>query len=399
MIKSPRLLTVIALAGLTGLQPLNAQLNVPSDGSDGVLNIATNTVIDLSLATTGVWSQDNTTNAGNGLYDPEKWAVVFKYSSVSIASNATVTFLNHPSRPPVVWLVQSNAYIAGKIRLEGRGFVTAYPDYLFPGEPGPGGYRGAAYGPAGVGSGYGPGGTQNQTTGGASSYGGSYGNPQLSPLMGGSGAGSWGWAQVYQGPFAGPAGGGAILLAAGGAITVSGTISADGIGRGVQCNGNCDYVGSGGGAIKLIASQVLGAGTISAGKTRVEAVSVSPQLNINPNTTAVPPGSTPAIWPANTTPTVKILSVDTQGVPADPLASVLTSSDLSIGTNAPVTITLETKNFPPSGLVQVRINPKYAGYFTVTATNISGTFSNALWRTGATFPNGFCTLQARATSP
>src|SRR5262249_23964325 len=84
-----------------------AQLNVASDGSDGALNITTNTVIDLSKATTGIWSQHNSPNAGNGVYDSSKWAVVFKYSSVSIAINAMVTFLNHPSHAPVVWLVQS----------------------------------------------------------------------------------------------------------------------------------------------------------------------------------------------------------------------------------------------------------------------------------------------------
>lgn len=81
---------------------LFAQLNVPSDGSDGTLNITTNTVIDLSKASYAVWNQNNSTNAGNGVYDSNKWAVVFKYSAVTIASNATVTFLNHPTHAPVV---------------------------------------------------------------------------------------------------------------------------------------------------------------------------------------------------------------------------------------------------------------------------------------------------------
>ena len=60
-----------------------AQLTIPyADGSDGALNITANTVIDLSQAVTGVWT--NTSGSpGNGIYDPTQWAVVFKYSSVS----------------------------------------------------------------------------------------------------------------------------------------------------------------------------------------------------------------------------------------------------------------------------------------------------------------------------
>src|SRR5580698_11171328 len=81
-----------------------AQLNVPSDGSDGALIITTNTVIDLSQAVYGVWSANNSAAAGQGIYDSSQWAVVFKYSSVTICSNATLTFANHPTHAPVVWL-------------------------------------------------------------------------------------------------------------------------------------------------------------------------------------------------------------------------------------------------------------------------------------------------------
>src|SRR5690349_6773838 len=92
--------------------PALAQINVQSDGSDGALNITSNTVIDLSQAISGAWSNNNTANAGKGIYDSNKWAVVFKYSSVNIASNASVTFSNHASHAPVVWLVQSNVNIS-----------------------------------------------------------------------------------------------------------------------------------------------------------------------------------------------------------------------------------------------------------------------------------------------
>ena len=47
------------------------------------------------------WQEDESASAedpgdGRGIYDPEKWAVVFKYTTVSIPLNVTVNFANHP---------------------------------------------------------------------------------------------------------------------------------------------------------------------------------------------------------------------------------------------------------------------------------------------------------------
>ena len=131
----------------------------------------------------------------------------------------------------------------------------------------------------------------------------------------------------------------------------------------------------------------------------METTSISPQLVITPNTVAVPPGAAPMIWPATNTPVVSVLSVNAVSAPADPLAAVATSSDVYIGTNGAVNILLQAQNFPPSGSVVLRVTPKYANYFNVTATYQSGTFSNSLWKATTTLPNGFCVLQAHATSP
>lgn len=166
-----------------------------ADGSDGVLNITVNTEIDLTQAVTGVWDQNNTADAGKGVYDPAKWAVVFKYSSVNVAAGATVTFKNHASRAPVMWLVNGGVTIAGIVSLNGQDFQFA-PNLS---EPGPGGFRGgtASYlsTPRG-GAGFGPGGGLqfNNDRGLAGAYGtgvvnsgAPYGNPSLIPLLGGSG--------------------------------------------------------------------------------------------------------------------------------------------------------------------------------------------------------------------
>ncbi len=76
-----------------------AQITVPgSDGSDGELHITESTTIDLSDAVTGKWDDDNAAHAGKGIYDPDKWAIVFKYTRVTIDSGRTLSFKNHPSR-------------------------------------------------------------------------------------------------------------------------------------------------------------------------------------------------------------------------------------------------------------------------------------------------------------
>jgi hypothetical protein len=207
-------LTLAALGLATYLQPASAQLAIPSDGSDGALapdGSVTNVVIDLSQAMTGSWDANNSSNAGKGIYDPNKWAVVFKYSSVNIPAGVMVSFKNHPTHGPVVWLVLGDVRIDGTVDLSGASGHLLGPASLAPPEPGPGGFRGGPLGPQGFGSGLGPGG------GGAGSVPGiqgtfvtSYGNPQLVPLIGGSG----GSAGNYSGPSSGGAGGGALLIAA-----------------------------------------------------------------------------------------------------------------------------------------------------------------------------------------
>lgn len=58
-------------------------LDIPgADGTDGMFNPTSNTVIDLSQAVVAAWDTDNSAAPGKGVYDSDKWAVVFKDSSV-----------------------------------------------------------------------------------------------------------------------------------------------------------------------------------------------------------------------------------------------------------------------------------------------------------------------------
>ncbi|MFN0080514.1 MAG: hypothetical protein ACKVY0_28945 [Prosthecobacter sp.] len=380
-------LLLLTLLLITSISALQAQIAVPGDGSDGALSVtASNLVIDLSQAITGTWDANNSANAGKGIFDPSKRAIIFKYSSVNIASGRTVTFTNHPSRAPVVWLVQGGVTLAGVLNLNG---AVATNGANLPSEPGPGGFRGGAKGSLGTGAGLGIGGTNfsNGTYWLPASHAATYGNPSIVPLMGGSGSGPSNFSS-------GSGGGGAILIAAVNSILVSGSITSIGGG------------GSGGGssgAIRLVANVINGSGSVDArddGRIRLEANSVSGTLVTQPQTIAVPPATPPVIWPGNTAPTVKVVSVDTSAAPAVPTAPLDLTADIGISTNGATTVLLQTTNFPTTGLVQVRSAGKFANNATwTTAAFQSGDVTSATWTATVTFPTGFTTLQARATVP
>ena len=383
--KPTKNLTLAALSLFTLLfsaVQAHAALNISgADGSDEVLNIGTNTVIDLSKAVTGAWDANNNANRGKGIYDSNKWAVVFKYSSVVISNGATVTFANHPSHAPVVWLVNGDVIIDGTVSLKGQSSVSA------PGlaEPGPGGFRGGAgYYAFGVDrtSGFGPGGgayhPADGRQGAGASYGSQgtlgpspYGNPSLLPLIGGSGAGG---SSVYQPQldWGGGAGGGAILIACSGTMSIKGAIRANG-GDGTT------YTGSGsGGGIRLVASSLTDNGIVEAiagvgasysgglGRIRIERV-----VNINDNDWQVTPGasvvtlqsgSTPLIWLPSDGPTVRIVSIGTVDAPADPRASFGTyGPDVTLPQVSTTPVVVETTNAEDVSIVTVRVSPRANG--------------------------------------
>lgn len=402
-------LAALALALTTAVPSLHAQqLTLPTtDVSDGALNITVSTTIDLSRAVTvNNWTNSNTgTNVGNGVYDPAQWAVVFKYSSVYIASNATVTFINNQTHAPVVWLVNGNVTINGTVNLDGQaGNNTGNntdPNNLA--EPGPGGFRGGGNIINGGGSGYGPGGGFSGYNSGI--YSGSYGNPQIIPLIGGSGGSGFnGWN--------GNAGGGAILIAATGTMNLTN--------GNLHATGGYNFGNSGrgsGGAIRLVAYQISGNGSTSisalggngdntiAGIIRLETISVVGSPNVSPTTQAVTPDSPVKIFPATNAPTVTILNVTTKPVSADPKAVMsvnVNADDVTLVTTNAVTIQLQTQNFPTNGTVSVYIKPRNNGSQTIlTALFDNGTTNSAYWHVSTTllYPGqpAHTVIQARAS--
>ena len=260
--------TCSLLAGLfliTGL--VQGQINLPADatnlGTDQSLApLADSGIyeIDLSQAQDGPW---NAPGGGSGIYDKDKWAVVFKYASVNIPADVTVRFINHPSRAPVVWIVNGDVTISGRLNLDGGdGAVGLVPSKRT--EPGPGGFHGGTgyrnpAAPRSVGFGIGGGTNQRFSDGsyatrGANTGANVYGNPRILPLIGGSGG-----TGVEDQPRDGGGGGGAILIVATGTLTLDGDITARG---GAERH---YYAGSGsGGAVRLVADLIAGNGRVLA---------------------------------------------------------------------------------------------------------------------------------------
>ncbi len=409
----------LVLLVLFGLIQSQAAIIVPgANGSDGALNITTDTVIDLSQAVTGLWDADNTANAGRGVYDPAKWAIVFKYSSVTVAATKTLTFTNHPSRAPVVWLVSGNVTINGTVSLDGQ--TAALPPRLS--EPGPGGFRGGSgYYGAGVaesaGLGVGGGSLNNGGSFGSSGISGTvpYGNPSMIPLFGGAGGG--GGAHTSGG---GGAGGGAILVACAASVNITGELRANGgIGGSYQYFG-ANYVGGNGsgGGIRIVADTLSGsAGIIKAlgdgggrlggvGRIRLERAVNSNTLTVTPDPSLVTRngGDVAMLWPPTDAPQVKIVSIGGQTTPADPRAEFGTSgADTVLAQTSSTTVIIETTNVEQASQVMVRGTPRTNGNFTEVAATVSSVVTPIplVVRWTATLPvnSGYSAVQVKVIRP
>jgi hypothetical protein len=426
--KSGKIAGIIALL----FTALSARANIVitgANGTDGALNITTDTVIDLSQAPTAAWDSDNSVFAGKGVYDSNKWAVVFKFSSINIASGATVTFKNHPSRAPVVWLVTGDVQIAGNVSLDGQ--TDLPPPQLS--EPGPGGFRGGSgYYSSGVGAsaGFGPGGgfqgstPQNQDwrVGKSGSYGtlgdyaypNTYGNLSLIPLIGGSGGAGW----AADGRGGGAAGGGAILLAVQGTINLTGQIHANGgVANQAYC---CEWWGRGngsGGGIRLVCANLTGNGTVNAlggsywvtagnGRIRIERNTTDGGLLVAPDASLLPlqASDTPLLWMPADGPSVRVVSVGGKDVPADPRSTFgVTGADVTLPPGATTTVVVETANVEDASQVIVRVAPRNNGTYTETVAAVSQVVSTSpsvlRWSADVPVVNGYSAMQVKVVRP
>ena len=218
--------------------------------------------------------------ATEGLYDPVLWVVILDYNTLTIQSGATVRFLNHPSRAPVVIRAVGEIVIDGELNLDGEDGHSA-SEFPCHSEPGPGGFRGGT-GPVpsltpttdghGPGGGYNDGSTtslgaasgSHATVGAANSFGATpgptYGSGFAFPLIGGSGGTGVPPYPPWNQTGGGGAGGGAVLIGSDASLSLSGRISARG-GAGIaQYPWGGQHAGSGG-VIRLASPVITWQGT------------------------------------------------------------------------------------------------------------------------------------------
>ena len=383
---------VIALAAIfLAPSPAAAQFDTRSDGSDGAFNPTANYQFDLSQAAS-LDSQGNPARWDTpspvplkGVYDKDQWIIVFKFTSVNIPSGVTVTFKNHPSNPPVVWLVQGAVTIAGTLNLNGSWNTTAGSKYPL---AGPGGFRGGrafdywtkAFGPGAS--------LTNANYGGATS---AYMNPGCFPLVGGSGA-----SDGAQG-----GGGGAILIAAGVSVSIPGQIQAFG-----------GAYSASGGMVRIAAPDVSGAGTIIArawsseesfmlGRVRIEASTVNLPPTI-PMYSSGPLGTQIKFLRDDFTPAVRVVSVGGVAAPADPQARFELPGEVVVATRS-VQAVIECRNVPTNSTVKVYFRSASNGgtHTVVNATLQSGNQALSTWVATGDLgaPAGYSTVQAHVILP
>jgi len=432
--KTLQLKAALAALALLAAPALRAELvvNYANKGTDLFLNPPAGTFeMPLDEARPAAWDAPGDSR---GVFDNDKWAVVFKYSSVTIRTNVTVRFRNHAANPPVVWLVDGDVTIAGTVDLSGQVGRDRRPAVS-----GPGGFSGGV--PADSvdlegGPGLGPGGAtptgspwsaSNRSTSGSygpnfrsalSPYAGTaYGNAQILPLIGGSG-GAGTFFDGHLRPAAG-AGGGALLIVAKGRIVINGQVLANG-GGGTSLGGAA--AGGSGGAVRLVADSISGVGIVSAqggsagsgshmdggpGRIRLEADNPAASgLRIEPATLAVRPEADAVtgirIWPPANAPQARIVSINGVAVPTVPTGSMEGAADLALPNSGNAVVVIETTNFSPSGSVKIRVTPRRGAAFELDARPLSDptpTVARTLWVAETPLHLGFCSMQVRAVQP
>ena len=393
---------------------------------------------------------------------------IFNFTTVDIPAGVTVTFTPNATNTPVIMLATGDVTINGTIDVSGKpspGVGSAGNgdpgDDGDPGLAGPGGFDGGqggtlenqmggdglgpgagirsigrqravasgstTVGCGGGGAGFGSGGSNaDRTIAGTSNTcttstgaviggtgGPTYGNIQLSPLIGGSGGGG-GYAGVALNGSGGGGGGGAIVIASSGTVTINGVIRANGGDSGSTSGaGTANYGGTGGGgsggAIRIIATTIAGNGTISAtggaagtvtngtqgrggsgglGRIRLEAEVLTRTAATNP------PFTTGAPQPVFVSgmPSLRITTVAGIATPAAPTGN----ADVTVPdtTANPVTVEFETIGVPTGNTITLKVIPASGAPATVTSTALVGTTTLATANASANLPNGSSVLQA-----
>ena len=393
--------------------------NTGSTGADGPLDFA------------------NVAPGTTVLFDPSKFSPplnpagdnIFNFTTIHIPSGVTVRLSGRILHGPVFWLATGDVRVDGVIDLNGEGgtgttFNLASRQRAMPGA---GGYPGGAGGKCnqdpnsaqplalpGDGPAGGKGGLCQPNGNQFGAPGGFTGTSTLIPLIGGSGGGGQTAVAAVGQAFdsfvygeGGGAGGGALLIASPTAISIFGSIQANGGGTPSGSGGP-----GGGGAIRLIAPTINGPGFLTArggstccnrgnpfsapdGLIRLDTFfdGFSHNFNNGPFQT----GSTMAVFP----PTIHPPSIIVTAVNGSPVTQPPTGGplppDVSINSTAPVTVNIQASFIPVGTVLTLFISSDNNTGQAVQTTALQGTFELSTATATVTFPSGFSLNYVKAT--
>jgi hypothetical protein len=142
------------------------------------------------------------------------------------------------------------------------------------------------------------------------------------------------------------------------------------------------------------------------GRIRIERVSNSSTIQVNPDPSVVPlqAGATPLIWLPNDGPIARIVSIGGTNAPADPRASFGTSGpDATLPQVSTTPVVVETTNAESASIVTVRVTPRANGNYTETTATLTQTNStNPLvlrWLANVPVNPGYSTVQVKVVRP
>ncbi len=407
------------LLGLTGMLLVvmsvvaaNAQtFDSGSDGSDG-----SDGALELTVAGTYDFFDP-------GLFDPPldpDGDGIYHFTTINIGKGVTLT-MRSTTKGPVTWLASGTVQIAGTVDLRGEdGHGSGTEVQRRRSTPGAGGYSGGAgsrtnFPPeAGAGPGGGQPGSPITGGGGGGGYaqpgqagggdpndgdgGMAYGNSYILPLIGGSGGGG----TITNGGITGNgggAGGGALLIVGSMSILIEGLIDARG-GFGLNAGGG-EFRGYGsGGAIRLVAMQLGGKGTLDArgigsgsdGRIRLEAFQQSFSGSVDPEAFYSTPGLISI--PAEQIP-LRVVSVNGVPVPANP-TGFFDPADVVINETGTSTLEIEGRGIPLGTVADVTMFIETGGTITVQSTPLAGTVALSTATAQISIPAGFVSFYVQA---
>jgi hypothetical protein len=379
--------------------PGNAQVNSGSDGHDGAFNPTQNVEIDMADHSDGI----------------------YHYTTVNIPAGVTVTFKPNANNSPVVWLVQGDCVISGRVNVAGsNGLEGSGQSGALGGLGGPGGWKGgsASYPASDSGQGPGGGGWDNSafsasvvgsggsfaTLGEGPNPGQIYGNSYLLPLVGGSGGGGKaGYAgSVGMKAFGGAGGGGAILIAASALVRIDGGIEA--------CGGGWGWGGGGsGGGIRIVSTGLTGTGVINAAGGGGSGPGGSGRIRIDVYETttfagtlagSVTKGFQPIIIPAaGQGVQLSIASIAGTAVSQNP-SGLLANPDVIIPSQQsnPIPIVVNCSNIPLNTEISVVVRPANSPEVQAVATNNVGTLAASTATVSLNMPRGGGIIYAKCVS-